>query len=307
MRSLVARLLVAIFMFTNLGLANEKVSKGEFLLNLYKDFKRQILLKDQKPEEVVKHFATSIAAYSISLDDIESYVAENASLNDYLKFRNQISTLKEEFSHIDELDEESMIYVNELFTSIFTQEGANFYGCDGMISIGSVMAFVTVGILVTSLVKLISPEFSTRIHNNGYESWDEFRQNELNKHENNIKIHESEIAGYEQQIVENNLILEGLEQQLLDDSLTANEIDEISKLIRDHKFKVTDAEALIQEVIIDINYFEASHEALMVRTYEWDKIDDQIIKDEKRNGKILLGGAIASGVLTTLLFTQSDC
>ncbi len=307
MRSQIARLLVVVFLFSNVGFAVDTTDKAELLSSLYKDLKRRVLVQKEEPQKALNHFATSLGAHSITLEDLENYVLENSSVSEYLKFKEQVALLKDEFESIEELDEESLAFVSELFSSSLTKKGSNFIGCPSSIIVGSTLLITTVTLLITSIIQMTSPEIFTRYSQEGFSSWEEFRKDEIKKHDNNINNLNSEIDGYQTTIVDNQIIIASLESDLAAGGLSASEANELSQLIRDHRFQVTDAEALIKEVQVDIDYYEASHSALIERTHEWEVIDSQTIEDKKQSGKVLMGGAVASGILSTLFFTNSNC
>jgi len=300
-----SRLLIVVFLFSNISYAKEQ--SENVLPELIKDMKRSVLVKGENIHLAVKKLSENMALHSISFKELDSYVKNSSTLSEYLDYKKKVSFLKTETKNIKELDEESLNYLVSMTMNSTTNKGSNFLGCTGSHMTGAMLGFIAVGLLVDSILRLASDKYRTKVSDIGHESWDDFRSERAGEHAENLNGLQDEISGYEATITEFSTKISLLQHEISTNSFSSRELDEIEKNIRDFKFQITDAEALIAETQVDIDYYSHSYEAQIERSYDWEKNDQTILDENKKSGKILLGAAIASAGLSTWLFVEADC
>jgi uncharacterized protein YoaH (UPF0181 family) len=255
---------------------------------LMNEYKTDVLLNGESSNKAIKRLIDGIVSKGLSSGDLFQYVAQNSSQKQFDHFNSLLSLTLDGTEDLSSLSEKDLAFLLE--NSMHTMEvtGANFMSCSAGLSVG-------IPILVTGLIlgltalanSIASKEVVTK-------EYLEKKQALANDYNNTIADLNLEVATYEADIIYYNDEITELNRRIDSGLYSDQQVETMRQLLRDYTFKISDSNALIQEVLVDINYFTTQY-PIDVDTLEATEASAYIEFDEKKmNAK---KQAITAGII----------
>ncbi len=280
----------------------KKIEKENLDL-IFKEFKKTVQIDGIGFEIALSDLVDKVIENKYAISDVQLYLAQNSSKEEFNKFNELLDLTLEDTGALSELSQEELSFLLSNTFSKTSTTGSNFMSCAAGMGIG--VPLIAVGLIlgITALVNATaSKEIVTKEYIQKRKDLAKEYLNTIADLEFEITTYESDKIYYRDEIVE-------LQRRIDSGNYSSNEIEEMNQLIRDYEFLITDADALIGEVNVDINYFVSKHDS-DVTLLDDEEISSLLRVDEKRSnaGKQALVAGIAGGVGAFFAgFSASDC
>ncbi|MFY7994461.1 MAG: hypothetical protein ACOVP4_14280 [Bacteriovoracaceae bacterium] len=279
------------------------IQKAESLQQLVSKFKHEVYVEGKNMNSSLQSLSRTILDQQFTISDLQLFVRLNATEQEVAKFNRTLDIALVDVKDMKQLSPEELSFILKNAMVSTSEVGANFMSCGQGMGIG--VPLIAVGVII-GIVALVNATASKQLVTKEYIE----KRNQMNKDflntradlELEISTYESDIIFYQDEIAELNRRIEsGL--------YGAVEIENMNKTIREYQFKISDANALIGEVNVDLRYFTEKY-ALDSASLNTEELSAVARVDERRanSGK----QAIAAGIAAALgagfvLAGVSDC
>lgn len=279
------------------------IQKAESLQQLVSKFKHEVYVEGKNMNSSLQSLSRTILDQQFTISDLQLFVRLNATEQEVAKFNRTLDIALVDVKDMKQLSPEELSFILKNAMVSTSEVGANFMSCGQGMGIG--VPLIAVGVII-GIVALVNATASKQLVTKEYIE----KRNQMNKDflntradlELEISTYESDIVFYQDEIAELNRRIEsGL--------YGAVEIENMNKTIREYEFKISDANALIGEVNVDLRYFTDKY-ALDSASLNTEELSAVARVDERRanSGK----QAIAAGIAAALgagfvLAGVSDC
>ncbi len=300
-RVLSMTLSAAILLQTSAGFASNAIAqevkpissiqKVDSLQQLVSKFKHEVYVEGKNMNASLQKLSKTILDQQYTISDLQLFVQMNATEQEVSKFNRTLDIALVDVKDMKQLSTEELSFILKNAMVSTTEVGANFMSCGTGMGIG--VPLIAVGLII-GIVALVNATASKEIVTQKYID----KRNEMNKEFLNTKADlELEITTYESDKVFYQDEINELQRRIDSGLYGAVEIENMKKTIREYEFKISDANALIGEVNVDIRYYTDKYTADSASLSK-EELSAVARVDEKRanSGK----QAIAAGVAAAL-------
>lgn len=279
------------------------IQKAESLQQLVSKFKHEVYVEGKNMNSSLQSLSRTILDQQFTISDLQLFVRLNATEQEVAKFNRTLDIALVDVKDMKQLSPEELSFILKNAMVSTSEVGANFMSCGQGMGIG--VPLIAVGVII-GIVALVNATASKELVTKDYID----KRNQMNKDFLNTKADlELEITTYESDIIFYQDEIAELNRRIESGLYGAVEIENMNKTIREYEFKITDANALIGEVNVDLRYFTDKY-ALDSASLNTEELSAVARVDERRanSGK----QAIAAGIAAALgagfvLAGVSDC
>ncbi len=270
---------------------------------IVKDYKKAILINNEDLSLSSEKLTKDIIENKITLTELNAYVRDNASLEEYLKFNEIMNYTFDELSMSDEIEPEiiSEVLGNALLRT--ETSGSNFISCTTGRAIGIPLIIISAALSITSIA------LSTISKGKIQEKFQGYKVQDTEGHLNNIADLEFEEVTYEADIIYYHDEIDELNRRIDSGLYTDIEVEEYQSLIIEYNKKILDSKNLIEEVKSDIEYY--NDQFIQAEQERIADEKDALIKADKKikAGKIMSVPAIVTGLAGSVVLAigNQDC
>jgi len=279
------------------------LQRAESLQKLVNNFKHQVYSEGKNMNSSLQSLTKTILDQKYTISDLQLFVQLNATPQEVVKFNRTLDIAMVDAKDMKELSTEELSFVLKNAMVSTTEVGANFMSCGTGMGIG--IPLIAVGVII-GIIALVNATASKEVVTKNYIE----KRNDMNKDYLNTKADlELEITTYESDKIFYADEIAELNRKINSGSYGLMEIENMRKTIREYEFKISDANALIGEVNVDLRYyndkFSADSESLHKEELnELSRVDNKRANSGKQ--------AIAAGIAAALgagfvLGGVSDC
>jgi hypothetical protein len=270
---------------------------------IFDQFKKDVFVNGMELELATGTMVDKIVDHKITTGELQAYVAKNSSKESFAKFDKMLNVAISDVDSLQDLGEEELSFILQNTMEATYTTGANFMSCAAGLGVG--VPLIAVGVIL-GLSALANATASKEVVTQDYLTK---KQQLATDYYNTIADLELEMTTYESDIIYYQDEIEELQRRIDSGLYSTADVEEMHQLIRDYEFYITDAQALIGEVEVDLNYFHNQY-AADSDIMSQEEISALAQVDEKRAkaGK----QAIAAGVIGSVgaVFTalgSPDC
>jgi hypothetical protein len=279
------------------------LQRVDSLQQLVSKFKHEVYVEGKNMNASLQNLSKTILDQQFTISDLQLFVQMNATAQEVAKFNRTLDIALVDVKDMKQLSTEELAFILKNAMVSTTEVGANFMSCGQGMGIG--VPLIAVGVII-GIVALVNATASKEVVTKNYIE----KRNQMNKDYLNTKADlELEITTYESDKIFYQDEISELQRRIDSGLYGAVEIENMRKTIREYEFKISDANALIGEVNVDLRYYtdKYSMDSASLNTEELSAVARV---DEKRanSGK----QAIAAGIAAALgagfvLAGVSDC
>lgn len=279
------------------------IQRVDSLQQLVSKFKHEVYVEGKNMNTSLQTLSKTILDQQFTISDLQLFVQMNATEQEVAKFNRTLDIALVDVKDMKQLSTEELAFILKNAMVSTTEVGANFMSCGQGMGIG--VPLIAVGVII-GIVALVNATASKEVVTKNYID----KRNQLNKDYLNTKADlELEISTYESDKVFYQDEISELQRRIDSGMYGAIEIENMKKTIREYEFKISDANALIGEVNVDLRYYTDKY-SLDAESLNKEELSAVARVDEKRanSGK----QAIAAGIAAALgagfvLAGVSDC
>jgi hypothetical protein len=216
---------------------------------IFNEFKTALFINGVELEKATEVLVDKLVDQKITTGELQFYVAKHSSQNDYKKFNEMLSLSLEDIDTLDELGEDDLSFILQNTLETTNSTGSNFMSCSMGTGVG--IPLIAVG-LILGISALTNSSASKAVVTKDYLAK---KQTLATDYLNTIADLELEVTTYQSDIIYYQDEINELNRRIDTGLYSVSEIEDMHQLIRDYTYFVTDAQALIGEVGIDLTYF----------------------------------------------------
>jgi hypothetical protein len=279
------------------------LQRVDSLQQLVSKFKHEVYVEGKNMNASLQNLSKTILDQQFTISDLQLFVQMNATAQEVAKFNRTLDIALVDVKDMKQLSTEELAFILKNAMVSTTEVGANFMSCGQGMGIG--VPLIAVGVII-GIVALVNATASKEVVTKNYIE----KRNQMNKDYLNTKADlELEITTYESDKIFYQDEISELQRRIDSGLYGAVEIENMRKTIREYEFKISDANALIGEVNVDLRYYTDKY-TMDSASLNTEELSAVARVDEKRanSGK----QAIAAGIAAALgagfvLAGVSDC
>ncbi len=255
---------------------------------IFDEFKSKVFLNGESMEEATEKLVGELIDSRVTSGQLQVYVAKNSSKEAYKKFNEVLDTTLEDVGSMQDLGQEDLSFILKNAFQSTHATGSNFISCSAGKTIG--LPLIAVGV-VLGIIALVNASASKEVVTKDFI---DRRRRLTNDYLNTQADLELEVTTYESDIVYYQDEIEELQRKIDSGEYDAEEIEQFFLLIRDYEFFISDSQALIGEVNVDLAYFENQFNS-DVAELDLEEVAALNEVDEKRSNASKQG--VAAGII----------
>lgn len=278
MKKLVSSTLLSAFLMTTTispAYSAEKLSKKLSVDDVFNEFKTSVFIKGEKMDEATQKLVSKIIDSKMTSGELQLWVEKNTSKESYNKFNQVLDTTLEDVDSLSDLGQEDISFILKNAFEKTSATGSNFMSCSAGKTLG--LPLLAVGI-VLGIIALANASASKEVVTQEYI---DKRRDKNNQYLNTVADLELEISTYESDVIYYNDEIVELQRRIDSGEYSDEEVEHFFALIRDNQFFISDANALIGEVQVDLAFFENQY-ATDVASLEIEEVSALNRVDEKK-------------------------
>ncbi|GEM_PF-4817537 len=279
------------------------IQKVDGLQQLVSKFKHEVYVEGKDMNASLQKLSRQILDQQITISDLQLFVRMNATEQEVAKFNRTLDIALVDAKDIKQLAPEELSFILKNAMVSTTEVGANFMSCGQGMGIG--VPLIAVGIII-GIIALVNATASKELVTKSYID----KRNKMNEEYLNTKADlELEISTYESDKVFYQDEINELQRRIDSGMYGAVEIENMKKTIREYEFKISDSNALIGEVNVDLRYFtdKYSADSSSLNVEELSAVG-RIDERRANSGKQAIAAGIAAALGTGFVLAGvSDC
>lgn len=278
MKKLVSSTLLSAFLMTTTispAYSADKLSKKILVDDVFNEFKTSVFIKGEKMDEATQKLVSKIIDSKMTSGELQLWVEKNTSKESYNKFNQVLDTTLEDVDSLSDLGQEDISFILKNAFEKTSATGSNFMSCSAGKTLG--LPLLAVGI-VLGIIALANASASKEVVTQEYI---DKRRDKNNQYLNTVADLELEISTYESDVIYYNDEIVELQRRIDSGEYSDEEVEHFFALIRDNQFFISDANALIGEVQVDLAFFENQY-ATDVASLEIEEVSALNRVDEKK-------------------------
>lgn len=279
------------------------IQRVESLQQLVSKFKHEVYVEGKSMNNSLEKLSQTILDQQFTISDLQLFVQLNSTEQEVAKFNRTLDIALVDVKDMKNLSPAELSFILKNAMVSTTEVGANFMSCGQGLGIG--VPLIAVGLII-GIVALVNATASKEVVTKNYID----KRNQMNKDYLNTKADlELEISTYESDKIFYQDEINELKRRIESGLYGAIEIENMKKTIREYEFKISDANALIGEVNVDLRYYTDKY-ALDYESLNKEELSAIARVDEKRanSGKQAIAAGIAAALGTGFVLAGvSDC
>ena len=282
---------------------NSPTQRAKALQSLVGQFKHDVYVKKLNAEKSVADLTEAMVENQFTIADLQLYVQLNATPQEVKKFDQLIAMTLEDATDMKELTSSQLAFILKNAMNATSEVGANFMSCSVGLGVG--IPLLAVGVII-GIIALVNSTASKEVVTKNYI---QKRSATTTSYLNTKADLELEISKYKSDAIFYQDEIDELQRKINTGTYSAEQIEQMKLDIREYEFKISDANALIGEVQVDVNYYNSKYDADF-NTLNQEELSERSRVDEKH--KAAGKQAIVAGITTALggafvLSSIKDC